>query len=204
MKRLCRAVATIAVAVGLAASASAQDKGKKASAAPTDEKAMMEAMQKAMTPGEGQKKLEPLVGTFDSKVKTWMDPSQPPEDTVGTSVNAWVLGDRYVEMRYEGTFMGGAFRGIGYTGYDNVSKKYVSTWMDTAGTGMMWSTGTADASGQVMTFQATMSDPTTGKPSTATEKITIKDNDHHLLEMWGKGPDGKTFKMMEIQYTRKK
>ena len=50
-----------------------------------DEKAAMEAWQKAMTPGEGQKKLEPMVGTFETKVRTWMDPDpKPPEDTAGS------------------------------------------------------------------------------------------------------------------------
>lgn len=201
MTKFGRFAATIAVAVGLAASAAAQDKAKKGA---PDEKAMMEAMQKAMTPGDGQKKLEPLVGTFEAKVRTWMDPSQPPEDTVGTSVNTWALGDRYVQTKFEGIFMGETFSGIGYTGFDNVSKKYMGTWMDTASTGMMLSTGNMDSAGKVLTMKATMSDPLTGKTSTADEKLTIADNDHHTMEMWTKAPNGKTFKMMEIQYTRKK
>jgi hypothetical protein len=32
----------------------------------------------------------------------------------------------------------------------------------------------------------------------------MADNDHHTFEMWGPDPTGKVFKMMEIQYTRKK
>jgi hypothetical protein len=203
MKMLCRIAAALAVIFGLAAGAAAQEKAKKASA-PVDEKAAMEAWQRAMTPGEGQKRLTPIVGIFETKVRTWMDPKKPPEDTAGTSVSAWVLGDRYVQMKFEGIFMGEAFNGIGYTGFDNVSKKYVSTWMDTAGTGMMFSTGTMDAAGKVLTMKAIVNDPATGKPSPADTKLTITDNDHHKMEMWGKGPDGKMTKIMEIEYTRKK
>ena len=199
MKTLCRLGIVAVLAAGLASTVTAQDKKKAA-----EEKAAMEAWQKAMTPGDGQKKLEPLVGTFEARVRTWMDPSKPPDDTAGTSVNTWVLGDRYVQMKYEGVFLGESFNGIGYTGYDNVTKKYQGSWMDTASTGMMLSTGAVDAAGKVFTFKATTSDPATGKVTTADEKITIADNDHHTFEMWGKGPDGKTFKMMEIQYTRKK
>jgi hypothetical protein len=199
MRMLCRIGIVAAVMVGLASTGAAQDK-KKAAA----EKAAMEAWQKAMTPGDGQKKLEPLVGTFDAQVRTWMDPSKPPDDTVGTSVNTWVLGDRYVQMKFEGLFLGETFNGMGYTGYDNVSKKYQGAWMDTASTGMMLSTGAIDVAGKVLTMKATTSDPATGKVTTADEKITITDNDHHTLEMWGKTPDGKTFKSMEIQFTRKK
>jgi Protein of unknown function (DUF1579) len=197
MKTLSRFALAAALGVSLVAPAGAQDKKKAA-----DEKAAMEAWQKAMTPGDGQKKLEPLVGTFDVKVRTWMDPSRPPDDSTGTSINTWVLGDRFVQMKYEGVFLGGPFNGIGYTGYDNVSKKYVSTWMDTASTGMMWSTGTFD--GKSLMTKATVSDPMSGKATPVDEKLTIADADHSTLEMFGKGPDGKMFKMMEIQYTRKK
>ena len=199
MKTLHRLAIASALAAALASPAAAQDKKKAA-----DEKAAMEAWQKAMTPAEGQKKLEPLVGTFDAKVRTWMDPSRPPDDTVGTSVNTWALGDRFVQIKYEGVFLGESFNGIGYTGYDNVTKKYQSSWMDTASTAMMLSVGSFDASGKVLSMKATTSDPVTGKPTTNDQKITITDNDHHTIEMWGKTPDGKSYKMMEIQYTRKK
>ncbi|HTO86889.1 MAG TPA: DUF1579 domain-containing protein [Thermoanaerobaculia bacterium] len=193
----------LVVAALLAGAAAAQDKpAKKAKPAAMDEKAAMEAMQKAATPGEGQKKLEPLVGTFDAKVTMWMGPSKPPEESTGTSETSWVLGNRFLETKYQGTFMGQPFSGIGYTGYDNVTKKYVGTWMDTMGTGMMVSTGTM--TGNVMKSRAAMSDPMTGKMSHATETFTIIDNDHNKMEMWQPGPDGKNVKIMEINYTRKK
>jgi hypothetical protein len=203
-KMLHRLAIAAALVAGLGAPAAGQDKPKKAGA--VDEKAAMEAWQKAMTPGEGQKRLTPIVGTFETKVRTWMDPdpTKPPEDTVGSSINTWALGDRYVQMKYEGIMMGETLNGVGYLGFDNVSKKYVSTWMDTAGTGMMWSTGTLDSSGKVLSMKAMVNDPATGKPSPADTKITITDNDHHKLEMWGKNPAGKMTKIMEIEYTRKK
>ena len=184
-----------ALAIGVAG---AQDKK---AAAPMDEKAMMEAMQKAGTPGEGHKKLESMIGTFDAKIKMWMDPSKPPEESTGTSVNSWVLGNRFIETKHQGTFMGQPFSGIGYTGYDNTTKKYEGTWMDSASTGMMVSKGTM--AGNVMTSSSTMADPTTGKMTTMKLKTTVTDKDHHTMEMWGPGPDGKNYKMMEINYTRK-
>jgi hypothetical protein len=201
MKTLPRLALAAALVAAVALRAEAQEK-KKAGA--SDEKAAMEAWQKAMTPGDGQKKLEPLVGTFDAKVRMWMDPSRPPDDSAGTSVNSWVLGDRFVQTKYEGTFLGETFNGVGYTGYDNVTKKYQGAWMDTGSTAIMTSVGTIDAAGKVITMKATTSDPATGRVTTTDQKITIVDNDHHSIEMWGKAPDGKNFKMMEIQYTRKK
>jgi hypothetical protein len=133
-----------------------------------------------------------------------MDPSKPPEESVGKSENKWVLGNRYVEQTYEETFMGQPFSGIGYTGYDNITKKYIGTWMDTGSTAMMNMTGKADAPGKVMTFSGMMNDPMTGKAYKLTTKTTVTDNDHQLMEMWGPDPSGKVYKMMEIAYTPKK
>jgi hypothetical protein len=191
--------------VALASTAMGADKGKKAAkAAPMDEKAAMEAMMKAGTPGDAHKKLEPMVGTFDTKVKMWMDPSKPPEESTGKTESKWVLGNRYVQQTYEGTFMGQPFSGMGFMGYDNITKKYTGTWIDSMSTAMMNSTGKADATGKVMTLTAMMNDPVTGKLCKITEKVTVADNDHYMMEMWGPDPSGKNYKMMEINYARKK
>jgi hypothetical protein len=65
----------------------------------------------------------------------------------------------------------------------------------------MMTTGGPD--GKVWSFQGTMADPMTGKDSPITSKVTVTDADHHTMEMWAPGPDGESFKMMEIVYTRK-
>lgn len=198
-----------ALALGMvilvSAAALGADKAKKAGkAGPPDEKAMMEAMAKAGTPGEAHKKLEPMVGTFDVKAKMWMDPSKPAEESTGKTESKWVLGNRFVQENFEGTMMGQPFSGMGYWGYDNITKKYTGTWMDSMGTAMMNSTGTMDASGKVLTYTSMMNDPMTGKLCKITEKVTVTDNDHHMMEMWGPDPTGKNYKMMEITYVRKK
>ena len=101
-----------------------------------------------MTPGEGQKKLDFLVGTYDVKVRTWVDPSKPPIESTATSVATWVLGNRYVQQMLAGYVMGEPWSGIGYVGFDNTTKKYVMTYMDSGSTGMEWYTGTMDAAGK--------------------------------------------------------
>jgi hypothetical protein len=171
---------------------------------PEREKAMMQAWQKAATPAEGHKRLEALVGTFDAKMRSTIDPNRPPEDSVGTSTNTWVLNGRYVEQEYDGEFMGEPYRGIGYTGYDNIQKKYVSVWMDTAGTGMMFLTSAADKSGKTINGSARIWDPLSEKPLPVESKIVVTDNDHYSFELWGKAPNGKLMKLIDIQYTRKK
>lgn len=184
--------------------AGGEEKGKKGAKPPMDEKAMMEAWQKFATPGEEHKKLDGMVGTWDTKVVTWMAPGAPAQESSGTSENRWVLGNRFIEQRFEGTFMSQPFSGLGYTGYDNYKKKYVASWMDTAGTSIMMSEGSADPGGKTMTFWATMDDFMTGKKMKIKEVVTTVDPDHIVFEMWAPAPDGKPYKNMEIHYTRKK
>lgn len=205
MKTPIRGSLVLALMAALTAPLLAQDAAKKPAAkpAPMDEKAMIEAWQKAATPGEMHKKLDDMAGTFDASVRIWMDPSKPPEDSTAVSVNKWVLGSRYIETQHEGTMMGEPFNGIGYTGYDNVQKKYVGTWMDSTGTGIMNSVCTLDASGKSMTCKSSFWDAMTGKPNTMEMKTSWTDKDHHTLEMWGMHAGGKKYKMMEITYTRK-
>jgi hypothetical protein len=169
-----------------------------------EEKAAMDAMMKAGTPGAAHKNLAGMVGTWDATVKMYNAPGAPAQVSTGTSENKLVLGGRWVQETFNGNFMGMPFSGLGYTGYDNIKKQYVGTWMDTMTTAVMQSAGTADASGKNFVFNSTVDDPMTGKPVTTKSTVTVTDENHHTMEMWGPAPDGKMFKMMEITYTRKK
>ena len=169
---------------------------------PAMDAAMMEAMMKAATPGDAHKSLNAYIGTWNAKVSSWMAPGADPMVMEGVSENKWVMGGRYVEQRFSGNFMGMPFEGVGYTGYDNVKKQYWGTWIDNMSTGMMMTTGKWDGKAWVLT--GTMPDPMTGADMAVTNKLIITDADHHTMEMWTPAPDGKTFKMMEIVYSRKK
>jgi hypothetical protein len=160
MKAFWRMAPLTAAVLGLAVTAGAQDKPKKA---PNDA-AMVAAMEKAMNPGEGQKRLEFMVGTFDVKIRTWVDPSKPPIESTATSVATWVLGNRYVQQMLSGHVGGEPWNGIVYAGFDNISKKYVATYMDSGSTGMDWFTGAMDADGKAAKMTATIHDAITLKP----------------------------------------
>ena len=173
---------------------------------PTEDqmKAMWDAMAKATAPGAEHKLLEPMIGTFDTVIRFYPGPGAPPSESTGTSVSKWIFGGRYVEQRFKGSSMGQAFEGIGYTAYDKIKKQYVSTWMDSMSTGIMSSTGTAEAGGKKWKFTGAMDDPMTGTTTQTEQTIVVDSNDKHTFEMWAPMPDGKNFKMMEIVYTRKK
>lgn len=194
-------VSMIATGLLLSASMVAQQEHPKMSA---EEKKMMEAYQRAGTPGEAHRALEPMVGTWDTVVKFWPAAGAPPQESRGVSETRWILGNRYLEQRFTGTAMGQPFEGIGYTGYDNIKKRYFGTWMDSMSTGIMSTTGSADKDGKTWTFKGTMDDPVTGKSLPIREKVVVHSRDQHVFEMWSPGRDGKVYKSMEIVYTRKK
>ena len=169
-----------------------------------EQKAMMDKMAKAATPGVQHATLTKMAGEWTATVKFQMDPSQPWQESVGSSVVTSLMDGRYIQESNTSTMMGIPFSGLGITGYDNVTSKFVSTWIDNMGTGIMTSTGTADASGNVITWNGVMSDPITGKPAKARMVSTMIDDNHHTFEMFNVPPGAKKeMKTMTIDYVRK-
>jgi hypothetical protein len=166
------------------------------------EKAMMEAWLKHATPGDAHQKLQPLVGQWTYTGKMWMDPSKPPTDMKGGCERKWILGNRFVEEHFTGEFFGTPFHGIGTIGYDNTLKQYVSSWVDNASTSITLSTGSIDATGNVITMTHECNCPIEHKPIKNRDVIRIVSDDKHELEMYKTGPDGKEVKMMEFTLTR--
>jgi hypothetical protein len=180
----------------------AQDKPKEP-AAPAMGGPEMEAMMKAMTPGEPHKHLARLAGDWNVSTTMWMDPSQPPVQSAGTMHGEMVMGGRYVETHWKMVMMGMPFEGRSTEGYDNLAKQYFNSWIDNMGTGLIYSTGTCDAAGSKCEYKGDMMDPMSGKKSYMRSVITWADNNSFKNEMYGPGPDGKEAKMMEIVVKRK-
>ncbi|MCH8148016.1 MAG: DUF1579 domain-containing protein [Planctomycetes bacterium] len=165
--------------------------------------AMMDAWAKYATPGAYHDNLKPLVGTWATTSKYWMKPGGDPKVGQGTAVKKMVLDGRYLSEDYSGMSAFGPFHGIGLTGYDNARKKYVDTWVDSMGTGIMLSYGTCDSSGKTITFQSEYEDPMDGKTKKHRSVIKIINNDKHILEMFVTEPGQKEHKELEVIYTRK-
>lgn len=177
---------------------------KKAAASNPQQDAMMKAWMEYATPGAPHKALQNLAGNWDATVKSWMAPGAPPEESKATSTFTSVMDGRYVEEHVEGSFNGMPFHGQGLYGYDNLQKKYVSTWVDNMGTGMMSGEGSSPDGGKTINWKGSASDPMTGKVSVFRSTFKQLSADQYQLEMFGTGPDGKESKQMEITYTRKK
>lgn len=182
-------------ALGMSVPAMAQDKG----APPMDP--AMEAMMKAGTPGAEHKVLEGWVGSWSAKVKM-MAPGQPVMESAGTAEITSLYGGRYVKEEFASDMMGMPFQGTSYTGFDNVSKKFVGTWIDSMSTGIAVVEGTWDGPSSTFKYAMTYNDPVTGKVKHSKMSVKVVDKNSHVSEFWDE-IDGKHVKTMEITYTRK-
>lgn len=161
----------------------------------------MEAMQKAAAPGEHHAFLAGMEGDWTYTSTVWMDPSQPPMKSKGTSKKTMIFGGRYLQEETTGEMMGTSFQGRATTGYDNTASEYVSTWIDDMSTGTAISRGHRD--GNTLTQHGEYLDPMSGQMLKVRQVTRVVDEDHHVFEYHMAMPCGPEFKSMEIEYTRK-
>ena len=173
--------------------------------APTaEQQAMMQAWQKAATPGPNHQLLALLAGRWTFATKLWMEPGAPPESSTGTAVYTPLMDGRFIQGEYTGTFGGMPFRGLGLTGYDNVAQHFTATWADNMGTSIMLMTGSYDPATRTFTYKGDMDDMMKpGKKVKVRQVVKVLNDDSHTME-WYETRGGKEIKTMEIAYTRQK
>lgn len=181
-------------------------------AGPNDAEMMKQMIEMARL-NENHKLLASMDGSWTYKVKFWMngDPNSKPQESTGTAVRKSVMGGRFSMMDVTGKMqMPGAdgkmkdfeFKGQGTDGYDNAKKKFVGTWMDNMGTGIMMSEGDFDPATKTFNYTAEyLMAP--GMKQQIREVVKLTDKDHMIFE-WYENHGGQEVKTMEINYTRKK
>jgi hypothetical protein len=142
-------------------------------------------------------------GTWSGEVTIWETPGASPKKSNATMVNKMVLGGRYQQSTFKGSYNGKPLEGISTLAYDNSRKLFLSTWIDNMSTGLMSAEGPWDLASKSITFKGTMTDPATGKLVDTKEIFKPIDNNYQVMEMYAVAPDGKEFKTMEIKYTRR-
>lgn len=188
-----------------AAMAPATEPAKDESFVPVDSATMMKAWMAAATPGDMHKSMAKSDGKWMGETTMWGTADAKPTTSTSEMTNKMIMGGRYQLGEFKGDMMGMPFEGMSIMGYDNTKKKFVSSWVDNAGTGIMTMEGNWDDASKSMTMTGTMMDPATHKNCDMKEVFTMVDDDHQTLEMWGPDPKtGKQYKNMEIRFTRKK
>ena len=96
----------------------------------------------ALEPGPEHKELAKLVGKWEVIGKFWMGtPDDGKAGPPGTSEFKSILGGRYIQQDFTGTFMGKPYTGMGVMGYDRYAKHYTAYWNDSVSTMPMFNFG---------------------------------------------------------------
>ncbi len=187
------------------------DSGTKGDDKKPSESEMMAMMMEMAKPGEQHKRLQTMVGTWSYVTKWWMSPDAPPSESSGTAVTRSVMDGRYLVSDHtgkmqmpgpDGKMMDMDFKGMSIEGYDNAKKKYVASWIDNMGTGIMNLEGTYDPTTKALTYLAEY-EVMPGMKMKMREVVTKTDDDHHRMEFF-EDRGGKEVKTMQIEYSRKK
>lgn len=166
---------------------------------------MMKAWQAAATPGPEHAMLKSLVGKWKVSTQSWESEGSKPEVTTGTSTFKSIMGGRFVQQDFKGKMMGMPYSGTGMLGFNNVSKKFESSWYDSMSTAAMNFEGTFDSSTQTLSEAGEFDCPLRKGPQKMRSEMKIVDKDNVTFVLYM--PDmvtGKEFKGMEQTYKRMK
>lgn len=200
IRKLLAAVAVVAVVV--AAGFVAADHHEKADHHDQDHEAMMAEYMKLAKPGEHHAHMAKMEGAWKAESTFWQQPGAQPETSEAKAMIEPILGGRFMQMTYNGNYMGKPFEGRGISGYDNIKNKHIDVWMDTMGTFFMASEGNCSEDGKSLEMTADFPDPSGKIFKVRTISRAISD-DKMVFEMYMVDPSSdQEFKNMEITYTR--
>jgi hypothetical protein len=166
----------------------------------------MQACIEAGMPGEQHKVLARTVGVWRGQTQMYFDPGTEPARGTCTWTVTSIYDGRYIKTDLDAELSQmGAFTGIGYAGFDNVSQKFVGTWLDSHSTGIMNGTGEVTESGSTTTFtwRYNTNCAVTRKPIVVREVQTLTGPNSMTFEMFAPDPaTGKEGKCMHVDLTR--
>jgi len=187
----------ILASLSMAASSFAQDTPQN-----VDPAELQKVFENFIKLGPEHKEFQRVVGQWDAVQESFYEnPEEPQVDNAKATFQV-ILGGRYLQQNYKGSYAGQPFEGMGITGFDNAKKKYVSIWIDNMGTGIATMEGAYDVDTHKLTEIGVASSPFGEVKMRAVTHYV--DEDHILFTMYMVGPDKKEQKAMEIAYTRSK
>ena len=112
-----------------------------------------------------------------------------------------IMDGRFLEEIITSEFMGQPFSGRGLYGYNNITGKLQSTWIDNMSTGISTYEGTISATGDEMVLHGSYTDPLTKERRETRSVMRISDTELHSVGY--EIVNGREQKMMEFTARRK-
>ena len=122
-------------------------------------------------------------------------------ETTGTATFKMILGGRWQEQTFHGTFMGKPYEGRGLLGYDNLKQELVGYWLDTMSTSASVSTGQCAGDRKSIAMSGSWDMPGETKMPFRTLLTLVSPTSMTYAMHATMG--GKEMPMMELTYTKK-
>jgi hypothetical protein len=164
---------------------------------------MMKAWIDANSPTKDHEVLKKMAGQWECEIKSTMAPGAPTSESKGMMISRVEMEGRYLYGSYRGDMHGMKFTGLALWGFNNGSKKYECTWIDSVSTGQFRTEGTLDAAGKVLTLTGTYVDPMSGKSKNVRQVYEFTEDGKYTSKFYETGPDGKEFLGMEMSCVRR-
>lgn len=145
-------------------------------------------------PGEGQRVLAPLAGTWQVEKSLFVAVGTPDRPAVSkdmTTTREWIGDGRFLQDVTRGTLGGSPYFRTGLLGWDNMEKQYEWTTADNFTPTLMAYVGRAgstprqpiDMAGSFVDLGIT-GEENVGKSIPMRTVIRIESNDRHVFELW--------------------
>lgn len=149
--------------------------------------------------GDAHRRLAELTGLWRVKQSLWLAPGQPPQIDSGTALFTMVLGGRHLQqdLRIDSST---PFQGLGYTGYDNNSGRYYTSWIDINFTGVLLLRGDYDPGTRTYRFDGSMSGEN-GEVIPTREELHLMDRNRWVARFY-ETRAGKEALVVQLEYSR--
>lgn len=149
--------------------------------------------------GDEQRRLAELAGSWNVKQSLWLDAAKPPQVDTGTAVFTTVLGGRHLQQDLR-IRSDPPFQGLGFSGYDNATGRYYTSWMDINFTGLLLLHGDYDANARVYRFSGEM--PVPGGERIATREELQLLGSKHVVARFFETRQGRETLVVQLDYSR--
>jgi hypothetical protein len=153
----------------------------------------------AGAPDEAHERLARLAGLWNVRQSLWLETGKPAQIDVGTARFTMVLDGRQLQQDLR-VASSTPFQGIGYTGYDNSTRTFVTSWMDVNLTDILLLRGDYDEHARVYRFRGEMSGAD-GRKVPMREELRIADPTHFVVRYY-ETRDGREALVVELAYSR--
>ena len=140
--------------------------------------------EKAGMVGLQHQRLAELVGTWKVTQSFWTSGNPTPKIDTGSAIYAMVLGGRHLRQDLQIDSPDKAFEALGYIGYDNMSGRYYSSWMDINFTGMIIAYGDYVDTSHTYTFMGTLPGPAASEAVPLRAELKVVDANHFIYDFY--------------------